>query len=145
MPCVYRVYSAKVADFGLARRLALSGSDALAEVDGYGPIHIMAPESLTEPYLASHASDAYMFGLLIWEVMEERAPFGEYSPYDAACMKLRRQCRPGIRSGIRLEGGGAGWDPEVVKVFEACTVYDWRGRPGLTSVVGQLEARLKPM
>ncbi|KAG7392317.1 hypothetical protein PHYPSEUDO_001421 [Phytophthora pseudosyringae] len=89
-------FSVKVCDFGLSRRLrGSSGSQGplggfLFDDDGhgFGPLKWMAPESITAPHLFSTYSDAYMFGVLLYEILSGQPPFPNLSSRDAAALIL---------------------------------------------------------
>lgn len=131
----------KLADFGLARRLSLeAGGSALAESDGYGPVNVMAPESLMPPFIASPASDAYMFGMLMWEVMEERVPFGYSVSREVVMSRVRYGTRPG--GGRWLVQTSSLWRRDVVALYESCTERSVALRPTMPGVVSRLDATL---
>ena len=65
-----RAFTAKVADFGLARVLA---ADAVS-TGTYGTVTHMPPELLTAGRL-SKAADVYAFGVLLWEMYTGRRPW----------------------------------------------------------------------
>ena len=48
----------------------------------------MAPESLVPPHLFSRHSDAYMFGVLLYEIFTGAAPFAGVSAREAAALVL---------------------------------------------------------
>jgi len=80
-------FRVKVGDFGLSRRLA-NGFLFDDERRGFGPIKWMAPESVLPPHVFSTHSDAYMFGVLMYEIFSGRAPFPDVSGREAMALIL---------------------------------------------------------
>jgi hypothetical protein len=82
-------FRVKVCDFGLSRRLTSSASGFFDDDrHGFGPLKWMAPESITPPHLFSTFSDAYMFGVLLYEIFSGQPPFPNLSSRDAAALIL---------------------------------------------------------
>lgn len=67
-----RGYTAKVADFGLSRRLALDNTSVSTST--YGTVSHMPPELLLTGKFSSKC-DVYSFGIVLWEMIEGRPPF----------------------------------------------------------------------
>ena len=68
-------FTAKLADFGLARKLAHSMTAF------QGTVRWMAPEILSNGRYSTKA-DIYSFGLIAWEVFEQKTFFQEF-PFDS--------------------------------------------------------------
>ncbi|OQR85232.1 protein kinase, partial [Achlya hypogyna] len=85
-------FRAKICDFGLCRRVNSYGGAHFAE--GMMPLKYLAPESLTPPHSFSYRSDAYSFGVLMWETFTESKPFPDMTGAAAAAYVLE---------GYRLE------------------------------------------
>ncbi len=91
--CALLLSQAKVGDMGLSRRLGLG---SVSDSDGYGPFPWMSPESLQPPFSVSRASDAYMFGVCLWEAFESVhtkdvcLPWGPGSTRTAVAERLLR-------------------------------------------------------
>ncbi|ETW03725.1 TKL protein kinase [Aphanomyces invadans] len=88
----------KLCDFGLCRRVdaAMGGSHFER---GEFPLRYMAPESLQPPHAFSYQSDAYMFGVLMWETFTEQTPFASLAPREAAALVLeghRLECNKDV-------------------------------------------------
>ncbi|CAK4987518.1 unnamed protein product [Aphanomyces euteiches] len=78
---------AKLCDFGMCRRVQATETGINFE-SGVGPLQYMAPESLQPPHSFSYQSDAYSFGVLLWETFSERRPFDSWKPAEAAAFVL---------------------------------------------------------
>eukprot|EP01090_Pellita_catalonica_P016864 TRINITY_DN4965_c0_g2_i1.p1 TRINITY_DN4965_c0_g2~~TRINITY_DN4965_c0_g2_i1.p1 ORF type:complete len:399 (+),score=68.75 TRINITY_DN4965_c0_g2_i1:277-1473(+) len=75
-------YDVKVTDFGMSKQ----DMNVYASTTGFGPLRWMAPESLDpESSTFSTASDCWMFGVTIWEILTNCAtdPFPELTPMKA--------------------------------------------------------------
>ncbi|GLD94029.1 hypothetical protein PINS_up002640 [Pythium insidiosum] len=86
-------FRVKVCDFGLSR-LAKSALYFDDEHHGFGPIKWMAPESVLPPHLFSTHSDAYMFGVLMYEIFSGSLPFPGISSREALALILEGQHVP---------------------------------------------------
>ncbi|CAK4505792.1 unnamed protein product [Aphanomyces euteiches] len=83
----YGSVQAKLCDFGLSRRVASTGTQWMKR-GGVGPLKYMAPESLQSPYSFSYKSDAYSFGVFMWETFSNTPPFPSMAPAEAAAYVL---------------------------------------------------------
>jgi len=92
--------------------------------EGVGPLKYMAPESLQPPHSFSYNSDAYTFGVLMWETFTESKPFGSIPPYQAAMRVLE---------GDRLDLN-VNIPQEYRDIMSACFHADPSKRPSLTSI-----------
>ena len=74
---MYQVY---VTDFGLSR----IKTDAYAHTrSSLGPVKYMAPESIAKKRY-SEASDAYSFGVYVWEVLHRQLPYANLDTFEIA-------------------------------------------------------------
>lgn len=94
-------FRVKVCDFGLSRKLPPSSSGFLFDDDhhGFGPLKWMAPESILPPHLFSMQSDAYMFGVLLYEIFTGQQPFPALSTREASAL-IREGKHVPIPSGL---------------------------------------------
>ncbi|RLO05590.1 hypothetical protein DYB28_003601 [Aphanomyces astaci] len=79
---------AKVCDFGLCRRVHKANETSSHFEHGVGPLKYMAPESLQPPHVFSTKSDAFAFGVLVWETFAEKKPFAMMTAPEAAAYVL---------------------------------------------------------
>ncbi|KAL6069762.1 Tyrosine-protein kinase abl2 [Balamuthia mandrillaris] len=73
-------YHAKVADFGLAKGPTFSTN--FTHPQTFGPIKWMSPEALSEDRVCPK-SDVWSFGVLLWELLTEKIPYGPLSLVEA--------------------------------------------------------------
>eukprot|EP01119_Soliformovum_irregulare_P014085 TRINITY_DN3814_c0_g1_i5.p1 TRINITY_DN3814_c0_g1~~TRINITY_DN3814_c0_g1_i5.p1 ORF type:complete len:444 (-),score=96.22 TRINITY_DN3814_c0_g1_i5:82-1413(-) len=79
-------YEPSIADFGLSKKIILQQSKDLKtnEENGFrGPYKWMAPESLSK-FEFTIKSDAFSFGVVLWEIISRQEPFPQYDIYEAA-------------------------------------------------------------
>lgn len=88
--------TAKLADFGLSRAME-AGASVQCTSSFVGPVRWMAPECLTRREY-SPASDAYAFGVLMYEVWSDGiAPYSNIrSIGEVAVLVVQQDARPGI-------------------------------------------------
>ncbi|KAF0705702.1 Aste57867_6980 [Aphanomyces stellatus] len=96
--------------------------------DGVGPLKYMAPESLQPPHAFSYKSDAFSFGVLMWETFAEAKPFGAMPAVAAAAHVLE---------GGRLDGAGV-VPPAYHALMADCFQEDPTKRPTMQSIVMSL-------
>jgi len=92
---------AKVSDFGMSRmRSSMYSKSSSAAADttksSVGPVCWMAPEAIVHQHY-SEKSDAYSFGVMLWELLTRKRPYKEYTNLQVV-----------LRAGILLrqfEGG----------------------------------------
>ncbi|MBI3270097.1 MAG: serine/threonine protein kinase [Planctomycetes bacterium] len=87
--------SACLTDFGLVRSESPDASSKLTKTgDVVGTINYMSPEQLTDPRMATPASDLYSLGATLFHLLSGDAPFGGDSWSDAAiklsCGRIER-------------------------------------------------------
>ncbi|TYZ69037.1 hypothetical protein PybrP1_008463 [[Pythium] brassicae (nom. inval.)] len=92
-------FRVKVCDFGLSRKLNPSGFMFDDDRHGFGPLKWMAPESILPPHLFSMQSDAYMFGVLLFEIFTGQQPFPALSTREAIAL-IREGKHVPIPSGL---------------------------------------------
>lgn len=92
---------AKVADFGIARSLDEATSRLTAPGQVIGTARYLAPEQLRDETVGARA-DVYALGLLLYQLLTARPPFGDGTPTEIAMRRLGdRLPRPSEhRSGI---------------------------------------------
>jgi len=72
----------KVADFGLSRTVAEAAQEGTTKSDT-GPLKWMAPESLLKKKYSSK-SDAWSFGVTLWEILTREEPYPDLDNVNAA-------------------------------------------------------------
>ena len=77
----------QICDFGLTRKVQQQHGFLGAAADGFGPLKWMAPESISPPHVFSKNSDAYMFGVLMYEICTGNEPFANI-PTNQAVMRI---------------------------------------------------------
>ena len=72
----------KIADFGLAKLLARSGSDftLTGSRQVMGTLHYMAPEQIEKPHSVDHRADIYSLGVVFYEMLTGELPLGRFAP-----------------------------------------------------------------
>lgn len=127
-------YVGKVADLGLSRRLGLCED---IESDGYGPISWMALEALVPPFVHSPKSDAYSFGVLLWEAFESRCGAAPWASLLGKAVDRKSIVQ-------RLERGDVlpihnHQDTALGVLMTRCFSRDPRSRPSMPSICCALE------
>ncbi|CAK4743579.1 unnamed protein product [Aphanomyces euteiches] len=89
---------AKICDFGMCRRVDSYGGSHFES--GVGPLKYMGPESLSPPHSFSYRSDAYSFGVLMWETFTEVTPYKGLRGDEAATLVLEGKCLNACADGI---------------------------------------------
>ena len=138
-------YTAKIADFGLARLRAKTSASVSSrvleaasedEVPGAcGTAAYMAPELLDGGKRSNEKTDVYSFGVLLNEVVQEQEPYYEClmdfhgKGPNAAVMRAKEGHRPMILKKT----------PEAIKtLIQACWAPDATRRPLFGVIVGKL-------
>lgn len=86
---------ARVTDFGISRDIGASPGDG--SLLGAGTVGYMSPEQIEPPYLVDHRSDVYAAGILLFEMLTGRLPFGEPGATAMAAAQMRGDV-PDIRT-----------------------------------------------
>ncbi|OQR81200.1 protein kinase [Achlya hypogyna] len=117
-----------LADFGLCRRVGQLGGAYVH--DGSGPLKYMAPEALTPPYTFTPRSDAFAFGVLLWETLADESPFASLSPVQAAVRVLEGGRLPMLELNPRHQA-----------LLQACFQEDPMLRPSMEDIYVALMQR----
>ena len=114
--------NALIADFGIARAIEAAAGDADATTPGLaiGTPAYMAPEQLGGDGGADHRADLYAAALVMYEMVEGRAPFGGASPREVALARL---------GGRPAPIGRAECPPELAALVMRCLEQDPAARP----------------
>ncbi|KAH9163753.1 hypothetical protein LEN26_000352 [Aphanomyces euteiches] len=123
-------YHVKVCDFGLSRPVDRVMGHLLDPISA-GPLKWMAPESLELPHVFSTASDTYMFGVLLFEIMMGKEPFLSLPPHEAAALVLE-----GHRLTLKE------WNecpPTHQELLDQCFKLDPHDRPTMAHVAATLD------
>jgi len=116
---------AKIADFGLSRTKMTS---SLLQTSVGTPAW-MAPEVLqSESY--SYPADVYSMGMIIWELVELRIPFGGQNP-----MQVMMQL---LKTGKKEETIHANTDRAIADIMRACWQTDATKRPTVLQLTNKL-------
>jgi hypothetical protein len=125
-------YNVFVADFGLSRVKSESYGHTLSTM---GPVKHMAPEAISKKQY-SEKSDAYSFGVFLWEIMHRQEPYAHSDTFQIAS---------GVVAGtLRLQIDAARLPEEAVSdgVFPQLMHDCWRAAPRDRPDFDQLHARL---
>jgi serine/threonine protein kinase len=126
--------TAKIADFGMSR--SAEETDA---VDGenrtkttVGPLRYMAPEAMRK-LVYSPASDAFSFGVLVWEIFERgKTPWGDVSVTEAATKVI---------NGKRLKFKKSTETTRVVReIVDECFKTNPKQRPTMADAAERLSS-----
>jgi eukaryotic-like serine/threonine-protein kinase len=113
---------AKLADFGIARALGAVTARLTRTGMVLGTARYLAPEQLRDEPIDARA-DVYALGLVMYEALSGRAPFGEGNAVEVAARRLTTSLPP---LGELADGAPAG----LVEVIDWATRVDPRERPG---------------
>jgi len=117
-----RIYTAKVADFGLAK---LRAAMAAPEGAAHGTVRYMAPELTAHAPEFSFASDAFAFGVVMWETSAAREPYEAQQDPEALLAS--------VRGGGREDLAEA--DPELRDLIRSCWDQEPLRRPTFEHIV----------
>jgi len=124
--------SAKIADFGLTRKMELTDALKTKAVDN--PVWL-APEILTKQKYTEMV-DVYSFGVILWEIATRKEFFGDVSFMSVLEDKIISGERPPLPEDVP--------DPAVNTLIENCWATLPTKRPTFESVVTFLEAIERP-
>lgn len=123
-------FVAKIADFGLSRSMA--GEDSEDEgktMQTVGPLRWMSPESMRQRVYSQY-TDAFSFGVLLFEIFERKQPWEGLSITEAAAEVL---------GGKRLKLSRKNLAPDVVReVMADCFKTEPKDRPTLANTCERL-------
>ncbi len=102
-----RMATAMVADFGVAKAVAVAAADENPARDGRDAHHrvtslgvalgtpaYMSPEQATADPSTDHRADLYAFGVLAYEILTGQTPFGKRSPAELLAAHVTEAPRP---------------------------------------------------
>jgi eukaryotic-like serine/threonine-protein kinase len=112
---------AKLADFGIARALGAVTARLTRTGMVLGTARYLAPEQLRDEPIDARA-DVYALGLVMYEALSGRAPFGEGNAVEVAARRLTTSLPP---LGELADGAPSG----LVEVIDWATRVDPRERP----------------
>lgn len=121
----------KVADFGLTEFKPEAGVVSLETKGGalqVGTPFWQAPEAM-ERMEYSEASDAYSFGMIIFELFTREIPFQALNPHQAALAVILEDKRPEIPSFV---------PPKFAQLMKECWMRDPKARPSMPAILRTL-------
>jgi serine/threonine protein kinase len=114
-----------VTDFGLAR-IKVAGLQSTKSM--LGPVKYMAPEAIAKRRF-SEASDAFSFGVLVWEVTHRQELYIGMEMFDVAVGVVAGTLRPTIESTIA---------PRLNALMQSCWKSAPHDRPTFSEIIAQL-------
>ena len=136
---INREGQARLIDFGLLNIIP-ENTNSTASISTGGTIRWMSPELLQAGQFGSgydrptEASDRYALGMVIYEVLNGRAPFMPLKEYIVATKIIRGE-RPPRPEGVR----GAWFTDNIWRMLVLCWETDPRDRPSIEAVCECLE------
>jgi serine/threonine protein kinase len=122
----------KVADFGLSS--STENGAVAGKKDSKIPVKWSPPEVLNERKF-SKASDVWSFGIVLWEILEKKVPYGAYSNAEVI---------PMVTKGYRLpKPERVEFKEELWTLITSCWEEDPSKRPTFSDICTQLEALQK--
>lgn len=126
-------------------RILAEKEQANKTVSNVGPIRWMAPESLRHQ-MYSEKSDVWSFGIVMFEVIQQKLPYEELSPIQVATLvgSLQMKLEPieGIPILSNVMRGCLEWEPNDRPSFEAiCEALDGVGVNNRDEIVLQERPR----
>eukprot|EP01118_Nematostelium_gracile_P018804 TRINITY_DN8497_c0_g1_i1.p1 TRINITY_DN8497_c0_g1~~TRINITY_DN8497_c0_g1_i1.p1 ORF type:complete len:462 (-),score=77.47 TRINITY_DN8497_c0_g1_i1:4-1389(-) len=119
-------FEALIADFGLSKQTQTPG--ALVEANLRGPFKWMAPEALREGRY-SVKSDAFSFGVVLWEIISRQQPYDGMTIYEAAQAVVDY----GLRLNIPVNT-----PPKFRQIMTECWHQDPTARPDFQQIAQML-------
>lgn len=116
---------AKIADFGISTLKTTEWT-----MTACGSPYWMAPEVLLNQRYDEKA-DVYSFGLLMWEMIARKTPFGHLQPTAVMIEVTQRKFRPPILPD---------WDPDYTQLMVRCWNHNPDNRPTMEEVVHALQS-----
>ncbi|CAN0093898.1 unnamed protein product [Pylaiella littoralis] len=128
-------------DFGLSRFMPEEGGEKAFLIDAEGsedlwPVQRMPPEALAHPYPLTLESDAWMYGLFLYEVFEGRPPWAGIAKSEVKRLVLEGRKLPAAPEMLRDRG------QNLVKLYEACLSAESAKRPSMENVVDELTSNV---
>eukprot|EP00029_Vermamoeba_vermiformis_P007482 TRINITY_DN3255_c0_g1_i1.p1 TRINITY_DN3255_c0_g1~~TRINITY_DN3255_c0_g1_i1.p1 ORF type:complete len:543 (-),score=148.77 TRINITY_DN3255_c0_g1_i1:79-1707(-) len=120
-------WNAMVSDFSLSRILS-PGMAGHKTVSAFGPIKWMPPEALLHQHYSSK-SDAYSFGIFLWELYYRDDPYNGLKAIEVIPRVLKGE-RPQITESC---------DPVFKQLMEQCWLEDAEKRPSFRHIVDTLD------
>ncbi|CAB1102487.1 unnamed protein product [Ectocarpus sp. CCAP 1310/34] len=130
-------------DFGISRFLREEGIAQSFLIDpedhdNVWPLRQMPPESLVHPFPLTAESDAWMYGLFLYEVFEGQEPWAGLEKSEVKRLILEGKSAPKVPEMLRQRGD------RLVKLYESCLSEDSTKRPSLERIVDQFSPTLAP-
>ncbi|GFR50506.1 hypothetical protein Agub_g12772, partial [Astrephomene gubernaculifera] len=131
-----RGWSCKLSDFGCVRLLNEAGPEGrlgFRVAHPLGTVGYMAPECFVKGALLGPEVDIYAFGVLMWEVLMSRTPYGNMNPQDVPRQVLRSHLRPVFHPLA---------PPPYCSLAVRCWSGSPRRRPSASDLVAELQQLL---
>jgi predicted Ser/Thr protein kinase len=119
----------RVTDFGLARIKTAAYQSTKSSI---GPVRYMAPESIASKRF-NEATDAFAFGVLMWEVTHRSLPFADLDSFEVATSVVNGSLR------LTVDPQQVCSD-ELVHLMQQCWVADAALRPSFPQLLAVLSA-----
>ncbi|CAM9171926.1 unnamed protein product [Ectocarpus sp. 13 AM-2016] len=130
-------------DFGISRFLREKGVAQSFLIDpedhdDVWPVRQMPRESLVHPFPLTAESDAWMYGMFLYEVFEGRQPWAGLEKSEVKRLILEGKPAPKAPEMLRQRGD------RLVKLYESCLSDDSTKRPSLERILDQFSPTLAP-
>jgi len=121
----------KITDFGLSRiKNFLSTQENKGRI---GTPHWMAPEIMKSGRY-EEASDAYSYGMILWEMVTCEIPY--YGLYPYQIIGIVADCRKVVEAPSYCQ-------PVLKKIISQCLAYETKARPTFDEIIKKLEKSIK--
>jgi len=120
----------KVSDFGMSRQLDVE--EKAHTCNRVGPLKWMAPESISSAEY-SYKSDAWMFGIVCWEILTSSIPYSHLAPLQAATKVVTESLRLEIPKETPVK---------LTKLMKACWRFNPKERPSFEIITNKLRRML---